>query len=184
MWYKYTVCFLTTATRTEHAAAASCTPYFSACAYAYDILSNNLCIRVYIGEVALCHSNGNDCESAAVLVSKSSAQDEGAMNNTYANADGVAPGFYEVPVSGDQSQQYEAVVEHATFVKADAAAQGFYEVPVSGDQSQYDTVLKHTTGRPVTENPNVVYEGVGSGASSAASSLFYQYVPSKVSTLL
>ena len=145
----------------------------------YDILSNNLCIRVYVGEVALCHSNGNDCESAAVLVSKSSAQDEGAMNNTYADADGVAPGFYEVPISGDQSQQYEAVVEHATSVKADATAPGVYEVPVSGDQSQYETVLEHRT-----ENPNVVHEGVGSGDSSAASSLFYQYVPSKVSTLL
>ena len=35
-----------------------------------------------------------------------------------------------------------------------------------------------------TENANAVYEEVGLGSSSAASSLFYQYVPSKVSTLL
>ena len=107
---------------------------------------------MYIGEVALCHSNGNGCETAAVLVSRSSAQDESAMNSTYANTDGAVPGVYEVPVSGSQSQ--------------------------------YETVLEHRTEGSMTENPNVVYGGVGSGATSTTSSLFYQYVPSKVSTLL
>ena len=102
-----------------------------------------------VGEVALRYNNGNGSESAAVLVSRNSTQDVGAMNNTYANTDDVVPVFYEVPVSGNQ-YQYEAVVEHRT--------EG-----------------------PVTENPNVEYEGVGPGAISTASSLVYGYVPSKVS---
>ena len=135
----------------------------------------------YVGETAQ-YRSGNGCESAATLVSWSSTQDEGTLEyNTYANTGDVAPGDYEVPVSGNQCQ-CEAVVEHKSVAETDDATQGFYEVPVSGNQSQYETVVEPRTGRLVTENPNVVYEGVGYRTTSTASSLFYQYVPSKVST--
>ena len=64
------------------------------------------------------------------------------------------------------------------------ATAALYEVPVMQTQSQYETVVEHRTAvGPVTWNPNGVfplYEGADFEAISAASSLFYQYVPSKV----
>ena len=65
-------------------------------------------------------------------------------------------------------------------VNTDAAAPDLYEVPVSQNQSLYETLVEHRTVGPVTENLNAVlplYEGLDFGTSS----LFYQYVPSKVS---
>ena len=129
-------------------------------------------------EMSLRYSNRNGCESAAVLVNRRNAQDDDAVK---CNTGAAAPGLYEVPVSQNQSQ-YEAIREHMTYAKTDDAAPGFYELPVSVNQSQYEDVVEHRTVGPVTGNP--LYEGVGFGASSAASSLFYQYVPSKVRNLL
>ena len=71
----------------------------------------------------------------------------------------------------------EAVQRDNTYADNNGGVPAFYEVPVSVTDSQYETV---------TENPNAMlplYEGVGYGGSSATSSLFYQYVPSKVRTL-
>ena len=133
-------------------------------------------------EVSLRYSNRNVCESAAVLVNRSNAQDDDPVKcNTGVNTGAAAPGLYEVPVSQNQSQ-YETIREHKTYAKTDAAAPGLYELPVSVGQSQYEDVVEHRTVGPVTGSP--LYEGVAFGASSAASSLFYQYVPSKVRNLL
>ena len=62
-----------------------------------------------------------------------------------------------------------------------------HAVPVSLNQNQYETVVDCRTVEQVTENPIPMlplYDNVGYGSSSASSSLFYQYVPSKVRTLL
>ena len=112
-----------------------------------------------------------------MLVGMSSAEDESVVKrSTYANIDDVAPALYEVPVQN--TTQYEVVIEHTTSAETNDAGHGCYEVPVSENERQYEMVVEHRT-----ENANAVYEGVGLGSSSAASSLFYQYVPSKVSTL-
>ena len=114
--------------------------------------------------------------TAAVLVGMSSAEDESVVKrSTYANTDDVAPALYEVPVQN--TTQYEVVIEHTTSAETNDAGHGCYEVPVSENDRQYEMVVEHRT-----ENANAVYEGVGLGSSSAASSLFYQYVPSKVSS--
>ena len=79
--------------------------------------------------------------------------------------------------------QDEDVEQHIT----DNIAPGEYETPVSLNQSQYEVVVEHRTMGQATGNPNAMfplYEAVGYGGSSASSSLFYQYVPSKVRTLL
>ena len=76
----------------------------------------------------------------------------------------------------------EDVEQHIT----DNIAPGEYETPVSLNQSQYEVVVDHETVGQATGNPNAMfplYEAVGYGGSSASSSLFYQYVPSKVRTL-
>ena len=96
---------------------------------------------------------------------------------TYANTDDVAPALYEVPVL--DTTQYEVVLEHTTSANTKAADRGCYEVPVSENDRQYEMVVEHRT-----QNANAFYGGVGLGSSIAASSLFYQYVPSKVSTFL
>ena len=75
----------------------------------------------------------------------------------------------------------------AAFVPTYVGDPEVYEMPVSLNQSQYVTVAENRTVGAATEIPNAMlplYEGVGYGGSSAASSLFYQYVPSKVRTFL
>ena len=76
----------------------------------------------------------------------------------------------------------EAVQRNNTCADNNGSVPACYEVPVSVTDSQYETV---------TENPNTMlplYEVVVShyptGGSSATSSLFYQYVPSKVRKIL
>ncbi len=114
--------------------------------------------------------------TAAVLVGMSSAEDESVVKrSTYASIDDVTPALYEVPVQN--TTQYEVVIEHTTSARTNDAGHGCYEVPVSENDRQYEMVVEHRT-----ENANAVYEGVGFESSSAASSLFYQYVPSKVSS--
>ena len=121
------------------------------------------------------YNSRGDYGTAAVLVGISSAEDESVVKcNTYANTDDVAPALYEVPVT----TQYEVVLKHTTSANTKAADHGCYEVPVSENERQYEMVVEHRAGNAIA-----VYEGVGFGSSSAASSLFYQYVPSKVSTL-
>ena len=61
-----------------------------------------------------------------------------------------------------------------------AAAPELYEVPVMQIQGQSETVVEHRTPvGAVTANSNAML-ALYEGSSSAASSLFYQYVPSKV----
>ena len=111
---------------------------------------------MHVGEVSLRYSNRNGYESAAVLVCRSNANSEDVLkSNTYANVNDVAPGLHEMPI----------------FM----------------NQSQYETVVEHRTVGPAAGNPNAMlplYEGVGYEGSSATSSLFYQYVPTKVRNLL
>ena len=122
----------------------------------------------------MAYSSRDGYGTAAVLVGKSSAEDESVVKrSTYANTDGVAPALYEVPVQ--HKTQYEVVLKHTTSAEMNAAGHGCYKVPAS--ENEYDMVLEHRT-----KNTNALYGGVGFGSSSAASSLFYQYVPSKVST--
>lgn len=81
--------------------------------------------------------------------------------------------------------QEEAVKRHNTYDGNNELVPGMYEVPVSLTEIQYDSVVEHSIVGPVMENPTAlfpVYEGVGYGGSSAASSMFYQYVPSTVRT--
>ena len=62
-------------------------------------------------------------------------------------------------------------------------APGSHEMTASLKQSQCTTMMEHRTVGPVTVNPTAalpLYEGVGYGGNSTSSSLFYQYVPSKV----
>ena len=122
------------------------------------------------GEVSMGYSSGDDYGTTAVLVGISSAEDESVMKRS--NTDSVAPALYEVPVQ--HKTQYEVVLKHTTSAEMNAAGHGCYEVPAS--ENEYDMVLEHRT-----KNANALYGGVGFGSSSAASSLFYQYVPSKVS---
>ena len=84
-------------------------------------------------------------------------------------------------VLASRNSTQDAGAMNNTYANTDDAVPVFYEVPVSGNQYQYEAVVRHRTEGLVTENPNVEYEGVGPGAISTASSLFYQYVPSKVS---
>ena len=73
----------------------------------------------------------------------------------------------------------------AAFVPTYAGDPELYEMPVSLNQSPYETGAENRTVGAATENPSAIlplYEGVGYGGSSASSSLFYQYVPSKVRT--
>ena len=124
------------------------------------------------------YSSRDGYGTTVVLFGMSSAEDESVVKrNTYANTDGVAPALYEVPVQN--TTQYEVILEHTTSTEMNAASHGCYEVPVSENERQYEMVVEHRTG-----NANAVYDGVGFESSSAASSLFYQYVPSKVSTLI
>ena len=125
--------------------------------------------------VSVGYSSRDDYGAAAVLVGMSSAEDESVVKcNTYANTDGVAPALYEVPVQ--DTTQYEVVLKHTTSAEMNAADHARYEAPVSENDRQYEMVVEHRTA-----NANAVYERVGFESSSAASSLFYQYVPSKVS---
>ena len=121
------------------------------------------------------YSSRDGYGTAAVLVGMSSAEDESVVKrSTYANTDGVTPALYEVPVRN--TTQYEVVLKHTTSANTNAADHGCYEVPVSENERQYEMVVEHRAG-----NANVVYDGVGFESSSAVTSLFYQYVPSKVS---
>ena len=121
------------------------------------------------------YSSRDGYGTAAVLVGMSSAEDESVVKrNTYANTNGVAPTLYEVPVQ--DTTQYEVVLKHTTSAETNAADHARYEAPVSENDRQYEMVVEHRTA-----NANAVYERVGFKSSSAASSLFYQYVPSKVS---
>ena len=65
-----------------------------------------------------------------------------------------------------------------------AAAPCMYEVPVRRNRSEHEAVVERGTAvAPMTWNPNSVVqycEGAECEGSSAASSLFYQYVPSTV----
>ena len=99
----------------------------------------------------------------------------------YSNRDGHEPAAMLVNRSNAQD---EDTVEHITYASIDDVAPSLHEVPVSEshDHSQYEDVVEHRTVGPVTGNP--LYERGGFGASSAARSLFYQYVPSKVRNLL
>ena len=125
--------------------------------------------------VSVGYSSRDGYGTAAVLVGMSSAEDESVVKrSTYANTDGVAPTLYEVPVQN--TTQYEEVLKHTTSANTKAADHGCYEAPVSENDRQYEMVVEHRTA-----NANAVYERVGFESSSAASSLFYQYVPSKVS---
>ena len=103
------------------------------------------------------------------------------LSLTYSNRDGHEPAAMLVNRSNAQD---EDTVEHITYASIDDVAPSLHELPVSEshDQSQYEDVVEHRTVEPVIGNP--LYEGVGFGASSAARSLFYQYVPSKVRNLL
>ena len=61
-----------------------------------------------------------------------------------------------------------------------AAAPELYELPVMQSQGRSGTVVEHRTPvGAVTANSNAVL-ALYEGSSSAACSLFYQYVPSKV----
>ena len=125
--------------------------------------------------VSVRYSSRDGYGTTAVLVGMSSAEDERVVKcSTYANTNGVAPALYEVPVQ--DTTQYEVVLKHTTSANTKAADHGCYEVPVSENERQYEMVVEHRAGNAIA-----VYEGVGFGSSSAASSLFYQYVPSKVS---
>ena len=113
-----------------------------------------------VGKVSLRYSYGNGQKPAAFLVWKSDVEDVDVVKSspfatTYANTNDMNPGLYEVPVSMNKNQ--------------------------------YETVEGCKTVEQATENPSAMlplYDSVGHGGSSAASSLFYQYVPSKVRTLL
>ena len=155
-------------------------PFLHVCIYAVSYCHTlHLCfVLSCAGEVSVGYSSRDGYGTAAVLFGRSSAEDESVVKcNTYANTDGVAPALYEVPVQ--DTTQYEEVLEHTASANTNAADHGCYEVPVSENDRQYEVVVEHRT-----KNANAVYERVGFGSSSAASSLFYQYVPSKVSTLL
>ena len=170
---------LTTAERAWHVVAPTCVwcmyvliqhPTVTLCIYA-------LCSPC-AGEVSVGYSSRDGYGTASVLVGMSSAEDESVVKrSTYASIDDVTPALYEVPVQN--TTQYEVVIEHTTSAKTNDAGHGCYEVPVSENDRQYEIVVEHRT-----QNANAFYGGVGLGSSSAASSLFYQYVPSKVSTLL
>ena len=112
--------------------------------------------------MSLRYSNGNGQKPAAVLVWKSDVEDGDVVESSpYAN-------MYAWPNTNDINP-------------------GLYEVPASMNKNQYETVEDCKTVEQVTENPSAMlplYEGVGYGGSSATSSLFYRYVPSKVRTLL
>ena len=145
-----------------------CTPMTS------SLHTLHLCFVLFCaGETSMGYSSRDGNGTAAVLVGMSSAEDESVVkHSTYANTDGVAPALYEVPVQN--TTQYEVVLKHTTSAQMNAAGHGCYKVPAS--ENEYDMVLEHRT-----KNTNALYGGVGFGSSSAASSLFYQYVPSKVS---
>ena len=77
----------------------------------------------------MAYSSRDGYGTAAVLVGKSSAEDESVVKrSTYANTDGVAPALYEVPVQN--TTQYEVVLKHTTSANTNAADHGCYEVPV------------------------------------------------------
>ena len=107
-------------------------------------------------EIPMQHSINGEHEPAAVFITTNNALDEDTEEHIfYANLGNIAPGTYEVPVAKNR------------------------------DPSQYEAVVEHRTVGPMTECPNVLFplhEGVGCGTGSATSSLFYQYVPSKVRT--
>ena len=109
-----------------------------------------------VGKVSLRYSNRNGQKPAKVLMCTSDVEDGNvAKSSPYVNTNDINPGLYEVPISLNQNR--------------------------------YDAVVDCRTGGPVTENSTAMlplYDSVGCDSSSASSNLFYQYVPSKVSTLL
>ena len=170
---------ITTVERAWHVVAPMCVCVVHVCTPMTSSLHTlHLCfVLSCTGEVSMGYSSRDGYGTAAVLFSTSSAEDESVVKrSTYANTDGVAPALYEVPVQN--TTQYEVILEHTTSTEMNAASHGCYKVPVSENERQYEMVVEHRTG-----NANAVYDGVGFESSSAASSLFYQYVPSKVSTL-
>ena len=91
-----------------------------------------------------------------------------------------------VIISQDDSQNEDAG-KHITYTNIGTVAPGVCHVSENRDQSQYEVVMEHRTVGPVTESFNALlplHEEVRCGNGSAASSPFYQYVPSKVRTPL
>ena len=134
------------------------------------------------------NNNGNRHESAAALVCWSDARDEDPMNsnvNTYANISGISPRLYVQNEGGEKCNTYANTED--TVSDTEDIVSRLYEIPVPLNESQYENVAEHRSMEPAIGNPNAMlplYEGVGYSGSSASSSLFYQYVPSKVRTLL
>ena len=113
-----------------------------------------------VGNVSMRYSNKNRHEQVAVLVSRnaSAALDESAGNRS-------------TSINTNDMQMAPAM----------------HKVPVSQNQSHYENVGQHRGVGSATANPNAVfplYDRTGYGSSSASSSPFYQYVPSKVRRLL
>ena len=71
------------------------------------------------------------------------------------------------------------MVKCNTYVNTGDIIPGSYEMSVSTKQNKYETVVDYSAVGPVTVNPDAD-ERAGHEDSSAFSSLFYQYVPSKV----
>ena len=166
---------ITAAERAWHVVAPMCVCVVHVCTHTTSYCHTlHLCfVLSCTGEESMGYSSRDGYGTAAVLVGKSSAEDERLVKrSTYANTDAVTPALYEVPVT----TQYEVVLKHTTSANTKAADHGCYELPVSENERQYEMVVEHRAG-----NANAVYDGVGFGSSSAASNLFYQYVPSKVS---